>query len=339
MDEIKSYYDDLLTRYFLGEATPEEINGLSEWLSRDPLNMKLFDEYHQTWLLTVKDAVSSSIDIDKEWSTLMNRIDHPSSASPATRSLRKKSPIFSLTTSWKVAASLLILAVIAAVFYYTTLTPDMVEVYAENSNVEQVLPDGSVVTLYKGSTIEYPAEFKKEERTVTLEGEAFFRVTPDAAHPFLVSGNDVRIKVLGTSFNVNTLEGDNMVSVVLSTGKVSLFFKQNESEQLILNPGEKALISIDKKTMQKSANSDPNFNAWMTGTITFNNTNLKEVIATLEKVYQTKIILSNGLSDDCTLTATFHRQSFEEVMQVISMTLDLQITSKDNITTIDGACN
>lgn len=339
MDEIKSYYDDLITRYFLGEATPEEISGLSDWLSRDPLNIKLFDEYRQTWLLTVNDAVSSSIDIDKEWSELISRIDHPSSASSATRSLRKKSPIFSLSTSWKVAASIIMLAVIAAVFYYTTLTPNMVEVYAENSNLEQILPDGSVVTLYKGSIIEYPAEFQKKERSVILEGEAFFRVTPDSSLPFVVSGNDVRIKVLGTSFNVNTREDKNMVSVVLATGKVSLFFKQDESEQLILNPGEKALIHLDKKSMQKSANSDPNYNAWMTGNITFNNTNLKEVIATLEKVYQTKIILSNGVSDDCTLTATFNQQSFEEVMQVIGMTLDLQITSKDNITTIDGACN
>lgn len=339
MDEIKSYYDDLLTRYFLGETTPEEIGSLSEWLSRDPLNIKLFDEYRQTWLLTVKDAVSSSIDIDKEWSAMAEKIDQQSSESQVTRSLRKKSPIFLLSTSWKVAASIIMLAVIAAIFYYTTLTPNMVEVYAENGNLEQVLPDGSVVTLYRGSTIEYPTEFQKKERRVTLVGEAFFKVTHDPSQPFLVSGNDVRIKVLGTSFNVNTREDDNTISVVLSTGKVSLFFKKNESEQLILNPGEKALISLDNKTMQKSANSDPNFNAWMTGTITFNNTNLKEVIATLEKVYQTKIKLSNGVSDDCTLTATFNQQSFEEVMQVIGLTLDLQITTKDNITTIDGVCN
>lgn len=339
MDEKSTYYEDLLTRYFLGETTPEEITGLSEWLSSNPLNMKLFDEYRQTWLLTVKDNITSNTDIDKEWKDLEEKLKHSSTSGYPAPAIRKKQGIFPLSTTWKVAAALLVLAVIAATLIYTSLSPKMVEVYAEEGNLEQVLPDGSVVMLYRGSTIEYPVEFVNKERRITLEGVAFFNVTHDPSHPFVVAGNNVRIKVLGTTFQVNTIEDDKMVSVVLATGSVSVYFRNRESEQLILNPGEMALISTDNKTMQKSANSNPNFNAWLTGTITFNNTGLREVIATLEEVYQTKIVIENEESANCTLTATFNRQSFEEVMQVISTTLDLQITTSNNVTYINGACN
>ncbi len=326
MDEKKTYFNNLMVKYFQGEASPEEINHLYDWLAEDPINRSLFEEQHQTWMLLTKDAIAS-LDIDKEWDSFSSRII-----------VKRRTKVISMLSSWRVAASIVVFVISAAILYYLISTPEMTEVYAEEANIEHLLPDGSVVTLYKGSKIGYAASFVKEERNVTLEGEANFNVQHDKKHPFIVSGNNLRIMVLGTEFNVNTKAGDGEMNVVLETGTVSLFFKGNESENLILKPGEAAFVNTEEKSMQKSVNTNPNYNAWLTGNIVFNNTALEEVEEILEKVYHVEIVMDENLKD-CTLTATFEKQSFDQVINVISETLGIKDSrSKDNIIYLDGNC-
>jgi ferric-dicitrate binding protein FerR (iron transport regulator) len=349
MDEKKSYFYNLMVRYFQGETSPEELDRLSVWLSEDPMNRTLFEEHHQTWKLLAKDSISSA-DIDKEWEAFSSRLSNsvklpdlnnhafPTETSTVPISRKQRPGIIRMISSWRVAASLVIIVISAAILYYLIATPAMTEVYAENSNIEHVLPDGSVVTLYKGSKIGYPASFVKETRNVTLEGEANFIVQHDKKHPFIVSGNNLRVMVLGTEFNVNTKAGEGEINVVLESGTVSLFFKGNESENLILKPGEAAFINTNEKSMQKSVNTNPNYNAWLTGNIVFNNTRLEEVAEILAKVYHVEIELDENLKD-CTLTATFEKQSFDQVINVISETLGIKDSrQKDNIIYLDGNC-
>lgn len=327
MDELNSEYNDLMVRYFTGEASPDEISLLSDRLAEDPQFRQLFEEYRQTWLLTVKDSVSQ-IDLDKEWSVITGKINTPD----------KKPVIKQLFSSWKAAASILVLLSVAAALFYFTTTPERLEIVADRAGFEQVLPDGSVVILHKGSAVKFHEEFGKKDRKIELEGEAFFNVRHNDKLPFIVSGENVRIKVLGTKFNVNTRAADNKVSVVLSSGKVSLYFKGNEANNVLLSPGEVAEINTDEKIIDKSVNTDPNYNAWMTGVLVFDNTDLGAVVSALEHVYRKKIILSNKDLKDCTLTATFKGQQIDEVMNVISVTLDLSVLKKDNTFYVDGSC-
>lgn len=343
MNELNELYDGLITRYFTGEATPDEISMLSARLAEDPQFRLLFEEYRQTWLLTVKDSVSHT-DLDREWSAIAGRINTPEindSSHPETKTAGtsvKKPVIRQLFSSWKAAASLLVLLSLAAVLFYFSNTPDTVEIIADRPVFEQKLPDGSVVVLQRGSAIRFPEEFGKKNRKVILDGEAFFNVRHNESLPFIVQGENVRIKVLGTKFMVNTKAAENKVSVVLSSGKVSLYFKGSEKENVLLSPGEKAEINTEEKTIEKSVNTDPNFNAWMTGVLEFNNTDLATVAATLEHVYRTKIILSNKELAGCTLTATFRGQAIDEVLNVISLTLGLDVIRKDNTFYVDGTC-
>ncbi len=349
MNDKKSYFNNLMVKYFHGEATSEEINRLYDWLAEDPVNRSLFEEHHQTWMLLTKDTISS-IDINKEWEAFSSRLGNSAKSSISSpdkaisnnvkpANIRKRrSTVISMISSWRIAASFAVIVISAAILYYLIASPEMTEVYAEDANIEHVLPDGSVITLYKGSKIGYPASFVKETRNVTLEGEANFNVQHDMKHPFIVSGNNLRIMVLGTQFNVNTKAGDGEMNVVLETGKVSLFFKGNESEKLILKPGEAALINTEEKSIQKSVNTNPNYNAWLTGNIVFNNTALEEVEKILEKVYHVEIVKDENLKD-CTLTATFEKQSLDQVLNVISETLGIKYSrSKDNIISLDGNC-
>lgn len=174
---------------------------------------------------------------------------------------------------------------------------------------------------------------------MTLEGEAFFTVAHDAAHPFIVTGGDVNIKVLGTEFNVRTNAGNNSVSVVLEKGKVSVYLKGEENKNVLLTPGEQALVDINTGKIETSVNTDPNYKAWITRELVFNNSSLSTVAETLQRVYGKEIRLAGRDMTDCLLTATFKDQPLSEVLEVISATLGTSVTIKDNVIYLDGNCH
>ncbi len=92
------------------------------------------------------------------------------------------------------------------------------------------LSDGSVVWLNAGSSLSYNKDFSDKFREVYLKGEAYFEVTPDSLKPFVVKSESLNVKVLGTTFNVRTYEDENLVNVVLRTGRVDVSVKWFESE-------------------------------------------------------------------------------------------------------------
>ena len=84
-----------------------------------------------------------------------------------------------------------------------------------------VLSEGTEVFLNSDSRLAYPTIFKGKERVVSLEGEAYFKVAKDAAHPFIVKSGNLQIRVLGTEFNVRSYSPTD-VRVTLITGKVAV---------------------------------------------------------------------------------------------------------------------
>jgi ferric-dicitrate binding protein FerR (iron transport regulator) len=336
MEDKTTYYEGLMAAYFSGEATPREIMQLSAWLTEDQANLDSFESYRKAWLLTGKDALSSSVNIDAEWKAISSKLT-PGVAEVVVPAVKAgKGRLFSLLISWKAAAALLVLLVSATAVFYLNFDPDMVIAKAETGNLEQILPDGTIVSLLKGSEIEYPSQFKDNKREVRLEGEAYFSVKRDSTKPFIVSDGNARIEVLGTSFNVNTKADAGEVIVVLTSGKVSLYFEGRESENIILHPGEKAEMNVMQKVITTGLNADPNYMAWKTGRIIFENSSLDQVISALNKVYHQEFRLGNPQLSGCSLTATFDQQPLGSVIKVIEATLDVEIISVEGAMVING---
>ena len=103
-----------------------------------------------------------------------------------------------------------------------------------------VLSDGTRVWLNSESELEFPVFFGKGERVVRLGGEAFFEVTPDAARPFIVRTNDIRTRVLGTSFNIKAYKNEADVITTLFTGKVDVASLADTTGKVVLSPGKQA---------------------------------------------------------------------------------------------------
>ena len=337
MSENATYYSDLITRYFCGEITEEELRLLSAWLKSDIQHQELFRQYRETWQLVEAQKIHSTISIDQEWLDLqaLMHAETPASEEPVKiiTMARNNSPLSVLQHIWKAAAVVTILMAASFLLYFYFSQPSEIIVTAQAENLEQLLPDGSVVSLHAGSQLTYPEKFSSGTRNVELKGEAYFKVAHDKTKPFIVASGNARVEVLGTQFNVNTLTSAGDMEVVLTSGKVSVYYKENPKENVLLLPGEKAELKPEQKQISKSANTDPNYMAWKTRILVFDNETLAQVVNTLQNVYQIPVILSDPQLSGCRVTATFSNQSLQSVLQVIKETLDLQV--KQNGKTVE----
>lgn len=334
MNNDSTYYTDLITRYFSGEIQEDELRLLSKWLNADAENEKLFSQFNKTWLLVEKHRIHSTISTDQEWIAMKAKM-HPSvEVIPFT--MKRSSLKVRFMNSWKVAATITILLASSVILYFYLSKPANIIITAQASNLEQVLPDGSVVSLHAGSQISYPAKFSSGNRNVELSGEAYFRVEHDKTKPFIVASGDARIEVLGTQFNVNTHTSAGDLEVVLTSGKVSVYYKEKSKEKVILLPGEKAIISEEQNEILKTANSDPNYMAWKTRVLVFSDETLLDVLNTLEEVYQIYFELADSRLAECRFTATFNNQSLQSVLEVIKETLELEVNQKGDIIEVSG---
>jgi transmembrane sensor len=340
MNDNSTYYTDLITRYFSGEITEDELRLLSDWLKADPENEEIFRQYQKTWQLVEKQKIHSILNLDQERMALQAKMNVSATENDTSVKViqldQKKSRRSSFHSMWLAAAAVIVLLVSTVSLYYYFSKPVNIIVTAQASNIEQVLPDGSVVSLHAGSQISYPSKFASNSRNVELKGEAYFKVTHDRTKPFIVASGDARIEVLGTQFNVNTKSSSGNMEVVLTSGKVSVYYSDNLQNIVLLDPGEKAILNAEQKQISKSANTDANYMAWKTRLLVFENETLAEVVNTLQNVYQTQVFLADSQLSECRLTASFNNQSLESVLQVLKETLDMQVKKVGNRIEISG---
>ncbi len=331
MEKDPTYYHDLIAKYFAGELAGEELSALSVWLKSDTENQKVFSDYKKTWDAVEKSKIEA-LDIDVEWALLKNKI-------PSARKEEKETKVIQIETettsrrvflrqAMRIAAVLIVLAGITFVIInYLKQPPSQKQLVAINDKLESILPDGSTVTLNAGSTLDYPKKFYGDQRAVTLKGEAFFDVTPDKSKPFIISANDIMVEVVGTSFFVSAnANGD--VEVIVETGKVAVYRKDNPSEKKILEPGDKAEFSNESKKISESKNEDDNFISWKTDVLTFNDDSLSDVVAVLNRHYKANITITDDKLKGLKLTGSYTNNSLDQILSLIESSIKIRVIKK-----------
>ena len=248
---------------------------------------------------------------------------------------QQKSGIISrviILKSIKIAAVLLLALSIGSTAYFMgkkqLVKMNMAEIIVDDSGLSKIeLSDGSIVTLNRDTKINYPDKFGNDIREVSIEGEAFFEVKHDPVKPFVIHAGEATIQVLGTSFSVNAYPDNDMVEVIVETGKVQFSKKETnfKSYEVILDPGEKGTYINTSRKLTKCINTDPNFLAWKTRKLIFNETSLEEVIKQLNKVYRVKIKTADPNLDKLLLNAHFEKEPLEFILEVISATHGLEV--------------
>lgn len=200
-----------------------------------------------------------------------------------------------------------------------------VEIYSpQGARTHFELPDGTHGWLNSGSSIQYTSRFK-QNRNIRLSGEAWFEVTPDKKHPFVVSTPALDVQVMGTKFNVKAFVDETITEVVLEEGKVKL----DGNEKVFtteLKPNEK--FTYDGQTLKCNIQmvNASQFSAWKDGLLVFRNEPLSEVLKRIGRWYNVEIVMMDPELLKLRYRATFQDEQIEEVIRLISLTAPIEYT-------------
>ena len=181
-----------------------------------------------------------------------------------------------------------------------------------------VLSDNSHVYLNAGSSLRYPVNFiPGKKRQVYLEGEAFFEVSKDKKHPFVVTSGNMDVEVLGTKFNVNAYPEETDINTVLVEGSVRLNaseMEQNATTSVLLEPGHIAHWDKNSKSTQMEEVDTELYTSWMQGKLVLKGMRFKDIVRKLERHYGVSINNKNKKLENRVFTATFDVETIEEVL-------------------------
>lgn len=201
------------------------------------------------------------------------------------------------------------------------------------------LPDGSTVFLNEDSELRYEASFGEEIREVALTGEAYFDVAHNPDKPFMVRTGEVNTKVLGTAFNVQAFDGEEVV-VTVTRGKVEVGNKEQVFDYLL--PDEQMVVHTVTGSFEKKNINSQEVSEWKEQFFVLNNTTIAEAAKKIGERYEVEVSLDNAAIESCRITATFAEgEDLEEVLAVLTgiIQADYTITAeKDKVTITGGRC-
>ncbi len=319
--------DDLIAKVLAGEAGREEIDSLEGWMDETPENRAYFEQTQKLFAQIDGFKTEHKVDTLKAWEKVNARI---------MESETKVIPLFKRPNSLRIAASIILLAVLGLIVNYVfdNSAPEPVMLSAKTKVVEQKLPDGSKVTLNKNTEIAYVVN-KKNVREVKLKGEAYFEVVHNEEVPFEIVIDDITIKDIGTAFNVKALPGSNVIEVWVESGEVQ--FYSESSKGLTLVKGEKALYDKTTKQFTKSIPSPvENTTSYKSRIFQFKESTLREVLAQVNEVYGANIRLADERLGNCRMTTLFNNEDLETLLSIITETLDLEMERSGDVIILKG---
>lgn len=265
--------------------------------------------------------INKDIDTDKAWIKLSNKISAVEEETERV-TVRPMLPLF-----LRVAASVIIVIGLGWIGLRIT-TPGKITIATADTEkkISISLPDGSIAWLNRNSSLTYPRKFGKDNRQITLKGEAFFDIARDESKPFIIDAGKAKVRVLGTSFNVITDNGNNEVEVFVTTGSV-LVTSNNGEKSITLKPGFVGRVSDITST--SIVNSNENYMSWNTEKLVYNGQSLNTVFNDLRRAYNIDIKTNDTAINNYTLTTIFDGQPHDTIIKVICTTFNLDYVKDD----------
>lgn len=355
-----STVDGLINNYLSGSATLAQNEELMQWLEASDENRIYFSQQKALWLYSEKEIPGNH---EEKWEQLKYRLSEHSSnlADIEQEEVRSEH-----TFSWffRYAASVIVLIGISTLAYFI-LKPNKPSALAKNelsvpygSRSMLSLPDGTKLWVNSGSKLSYGTDFGKNNRDINLTGEAYFEVAKNPHLPFVVHAANLKIKALGTAFDVKAYPDEKIVETTLVHGLVEIE-KIGQASRIYLKPSQKVVLSntISENHLNNRPNStiiQPNNNptndasdqkedrlvpkidteketSWKDGKLIFDREPLKSLAIKLERRYDVHFTITSEKLKNYIFTGTFNDVSLEQIMEAMhySSPIDYLIKGKE----------
>ena len=201
---------------------------------------------------------------------------------------------------------------LAVLFTYINFLPTTFKTSVGEKKIIS-LSDGSKIHLNSLSDISHHDSYNIKDRTISLNGEAYFEVMKGEI-PFIVKTEYGNVKVLGTSFNI--YNRDDGFELGVNEGKVN-FSKNLESQDLIKGQILQNSSKINNINILEKVYS--NYPDWKNNKIYCNQTSLNKICSEIERIFNITVTFSNPEVGDLTISGTINTQTLDNALSTISL--------------------
>lgn len=376
---------ELIARKLSGEANAAELQELQQHLQEQPADQYLYEMIATWWSQHAELVQNEDAQEEDSFQRILQAANTPSMAAyPLTSDsaannnadntdanvvVHEFAPVkkFYQQKWFRYAAVVAALAGLTALLWpflfppsppNKTVASQLNEVRAQSGNKSKlVLPDGTQVWLNGDSKLTYPGNFKQPYREVTLEGEAFFDVSHDTAHPFIVHTAGIDIRVLGTAFNVKSYQADATIEATLLRGSIEVAWPSDKTApKIVLRPHEKLVVNKspepgnttprEKDTAGLSSlraipfyivpvpgnrpDSTMKETSWLYNKLIFEGDTFSEVAEKMQRWYNVHITIRDEQLRHLRLKGSFEKETVREALEALQLTAPFEFTITGN---------
>jgi len=196
-----------------------------------------------------------------------------------------------------------------------------------------VLPDGSEVWINVDSKLEYPTTFNQDNRSLKLDGEAYFKVAKGKELPFVVNTKDFEVMATGTEFNISAYPDDAHASTFLKEGTVKFTYSRGNSpvQTFEMKPGEQVVVDSKRNSLNLHTSSSSNSGNWRNGELYFGNEPMDVVFRKMERWYGITIHFNPDEFTGETLVVNLKNgESEERLLEIMNNAIGIKFKKAGN---------
>ena len=195
------------------------------------------------------------------------------------------------------------------------------------------LADGTLVWLNSDSELRYPVKFAGSQRDVWLKGEGYFEVSKNPEKPFRVVVDDMIVKVLGTSFNINAYKDRGNILTTLVSGKVDIQDMSGKS-LVVMSPNQQVDFRHGKISVQEV--DVTRFVSWIDGKFYFNDMTLENIMSQLQRWYDIEVFFVDEELKSYPFTGVIRRDfTAGQIFEIIEKTTRVKFNVRGKCVTVN----
>jgi ferric-dicitrate binding protein FerR (iron transport regulator) len=339
---VNNRFIELLAKKLSAEIDDDELEEFKNLLANDD-DCRRHYNFFKTYWVTDEEQYSNT---DQMFQRIKNKIGVPEEPLSAVKKHKPAVFWYSIAAVFLLGACFILCFVIykgnqaftGVVKLEKTVTP-----IGTKSKI--VLSDGSVVLLNSETSFRYPLSFRgAHNREVYLNGEAFFEVSKDHHHPFIVHTGKMSVKVLGTTFNIKSYANETSSETTLIRGAIEVTLADRPSDRIILKPNEKLILGSPslKNKKNKRLNSLINYNphtkytltnltyfksndttivetSWTNNKLVFKDEDFYTLTNEMERWYGLKFKFKNDKLKDFPFTGIFDKEDINQALHALEL--------------------
>lgn len=263
----------------------------------------------------IEESLKDEVDVDREWERLFSSIEKKTISKMKTRGLFLQYLKYAAAVVLGIGVSLSTLYLtnqenLSIVGNYKLVTSKGEKSYLQ-------LPDGTRVWLNSCTTLEYAENYGHSNRSIYLDGEAYFEVAKNKDLPFVVKANGIDVKAIGTAFNVSAYMEDSQLTTTLFNGKVAVQPTLTKQE-VLLEPNQVAVYDKSRNKIEVVPYDKKQFAQWRGGFLSFEMMYLQDITKLLERNYNVVFRYENQGIKKLRFSGSFrNNEDLSEILNVI----------------------